>query len=139
MENLQQLITLKSQLEELESKFKFQKELALDEALAFKAENDKAKIPLDGGSVTIRLKNVKPTPETDSDLDSIKQDIDSEIERIQLSNAAGIDAVTQQIEDLQAQLNLLTTSKRLKALQKEYDSRVTEITEIVPELAVSLK
>ena len=139
MENLQQLITLKTQLEELQDKFNFAKNQALDEALAYKAENDKAKIKLDGGSVTIRFKKSKPTPDTDSDLDSIQQDIDAEVERINISNAAGIDALTAQIEDLQAELIKLKSSKRLKALEKEYQARVDELTEIVPELAVSLK
>ena len=139
MENLQQLITLKTQLEELQDKFNFAKNQALDDALAYKAENDKAKIKLDGGSVTIRFKKSKPTPDTDSDLDSIKQDIDAEVERINISNAAGIDALTAQIEEMQRELSKLTTSKMLKKLEKEYQARIDEITEIVPELAVSLK
>lgn len=139
MENLQRLITLKTQFEEIKSKIEFTKEQALDEALAYKAENDKAKIKLDGGSVTIRFKSVKPTPDTDSDLDSIKQDIDAESERIYLLNMAGIDALTSQIEDLQLELRKLKSSKLLKKLEGEYNARVDEMTTIVPELAVSLK
>lgn len=139
MDKIQEYANLVDKIKFLQYQQEQIKQDVIEELETYKNATDSSSIDLDNAKVTLQYRRFEPKPTDDSDLDSIQQDIDAEIERLERLNKDRLQALRETIEDAQAQIEHMMSSHKLNSLRDEYRARVDAVAEYRPIISVRLK